>query len=104
MTANKGAISVEIHGRIYQIRGEEDAPYIQNLAKIVHDKMVEVEEATHTVDSFRVAVLAALNLADESCKTKARLEARLKQFEKERDHLRQIIDQALRGDDSVNPA
>lgn len=104
MSSNNGAISVEIHGRIYQIRGEEDATYIQNLAKIVHDKMVEVERGTHTVDSFRVAVLAALNLADESCKMKARLEARLEQFEKERDHLRQIIDQALQGDDPINPA
>lgn len=98
MSQTNGAISVEIHGRIYQIRGQDDAQYIKKLAKIVHEKMVEVEQSTHTVDSFRVAVLAALNLADESCKMKAKLEARVDQLEKERDHLRGMIDQALKED------
>jgi len=104
MNPKNGAISVEIYGRNYQIRGQEDPHYIQNLAKIVHEKMVEVEQATHTVDSYRVAVLAALNLADESCKIKARLEARISQLEREQDQLRQLIDQTLQGEISINPA
>lgn len=104
MTVKNGAISVEIHGRIYQIRGQEDPQYIQNLAKIVHEKMVEVEKSTHTVDSFRVAVLAALNLADEYCKMKAKLEDNVAHLEKERDHLGKLIDQALQGDYPVTPA
>ncbi len=56
---------VEIFDQTYQIRGEIDEAYTQELAHYVDGKMRQVAEATGTVDSIRVAVLAALNIADE---------------------------------------
>jgi len=57
-------IKVEIYDQAYNLRGV-DAEYITRLAEFVDSKMRSVAEQTSTVDSLRVAVLAALNIADE---------------------------------------
>ena len=58
------SIAVEIYDQIYHLRGTDPA-YIQQLAQIVDTKMRAVSALGNTVDSLRVAVLAALNIADE---------------------------------------
>ena len=57
-------VRVEIFDQAYNLRGS-DPEYVMNLAKYVDAKMRAVAEATSTVDSLRLAVLAALNIADE---------------------------------------
>ena len=57
-------IRVEIYDQVYNLRGV-DADYITRLAQFVDGKMRTVAEQTSTVDSLRLAVLAALNIADE---------------------------------------
>ena len=57
-------IRVEIYDQVYNLRGV-DAEYILRLAEFVDTKMRSVAEQTSTVDSLRLAVLAALNIADE---------------------------------------
>ena len=59
-------VQVEIYGQSYNLRGEGEVAYIQDLAGYVDRKMREVSEATATVDSLKVAILAALNIADEA--------------------------------------
>jgi cell division protein ZapA len=58
-------VKVEIYGQSYNVQGEEDDAYVRQLAAFVDEKMRSVSEATRTVDSLRVAILAALNIADE---------------------------------------
>lgn len=57
-------IRVEIYDQGYNLRGV-DTEYIAKLASFVDAKMRSVAEQTSTVDSLRLAVLAALNIADE---------------------------------------
>ena len=57
-------IRVEIYDQVYNLRGV-DAEYILRLAEFVDTKMRNVAEQTSTIDSLRLAVLAALNIADE---------------------------------------
>ncbi len=59
-----GSVRVEIFDQVYNLRGS-DADYILKLAEYVDAKMRAVSEQTATVDSVRLAVLAALNIADE---------------------------------------
>jgi cell division protein ZapA len=61
---NAGSVRVEIFDQVYNLRGS-DADYILKLAEYVDGKMRAVSEQTATVDSVRLAVLAALNIADE---------------------------------------
>ena len=63
-------VQVEIYGQSYNLRGEGETGYIQDLAGYVDRRMREVAEATATVDSLKVAILAALNIADDSRQTR----------------------------------
>ena len=58
------SVSVDIYDQTYHLRGE-NPEYIRHLAEIVDAKMRAVASHGKTVDSLRVAVLAALNIADE---------------------------------------
>ncbi len=58
------SISVDIYDQTYNLRAH-DPEYIQKLATTVDTKMRAVSANGSTVDSLRVAVLAALNIADE---------------------------------------
>lgn len=58
-------IRVEIYNQTYSIRSDGDNEYIQNLAEYVDSKMREISSGTMTVDSLKVAILAALHIADE---------------------------------------
>jgi len=59
-----GAVAVDIYDQMYQLRGT-DAAYIEKLASVVDGKMRAVAAQSSSPDSLRVAVLAALNIADE---------------------------------------
>lgn len=65
------SIAVEIYDQIYHLRGTDPA-YIEQLAHMVDSKMRAVSAHGGTVDSLRVAVLAALNIADELCSARQR--------------------------------
>jgi cell division protein ZapA len=68
-----GASVVEIYDQIYQLKGP-DPEYIDRLAMMVDAKMRAVSAHGSTVDSLRVAVLAALNIADELATLRSRYE------------------------------
>ena len=58
-------MKVEIYDQSYNVSAGDNEDYLRELAAYVDSKMREVAEATRTVDSLKVAVLAALNIADE---------------------------------------
>ena len=62
--AQNASVRVEIFDQAYNLRGS-DPEYILKLAEYVDAKMRAVAEATNTIDTVRLAVLAALNIADE---------------------------------------
>ena len=62
--SSSNSVRVEIFDQVYNLRGS-DADYILKLAEYVDAKMRALSEQTATVDSVRLAVLAALNIADE---------------------------------------
>jgi cell division protein ZapA len=63
-TTAAAPIKVEIYDQVYNLRGV-DSEYVTRLAEFVDSKMRNVAEQTSTVDSLRLAVLAAINIADE---------------------------------------
>ena len=58
-------MKVEIYDQSYNVHAEGNEEYLRKLAAYVDGKMRDVAETTRMVDSLRVAVLAALNIADE---------------------------------------
>jgi cell division protein ZapA len=63
--AAEQSIRVEIYNQTYNIRSDGDNEYIMRLAEYVDGKMREISSGTLTVDSLKVAILAALHIADE---------------------------------------
>ncbi len=58
-------IRVEIYNQTYNIRSDGDTEYLTRLADFVDSRMREISSGTLTVDSLKVAILAALHIADE---------------------------------------
>lgn len=60
-------MEIEIYGHKYRIRvkGEEDEKYISHLTAYIDQKMQEVALKSKSADLSKIAVLAALNIADE---------------------------------------
>lgn len=65
MAETPNLIHVEIFGQTYAVRAGADPQYVLQLAAYVDSQMQEVGRASGAVDSVRIAVLAALNIADE---------------------------------------
>jgi cell division protein ZapA len=87
-----GYVTVEIYDQVYHLSGQ-DPNHIRELASRVDAKMRAVAAAGHTADSLRVAVLAALNLADELSQAKP------SELEPGRDraaNLRVLLDEVLK--------
>ena len=68
--------TVKIYHQTYQVRSGDDPEYIKRLAQYVDETMTEVFESTSSVDSIKVAVLAALNIADDYYRAQETLERR----------------------------
>ena len=64
-SSNSPTIRVEIYNQTYNIRSDGDTEYIIQLAEFVDSRMREISSGTLTVDSLKVAILAALHIADE---------------------------------------
>jgi len=89
-----GSVRVEIFDQVYNLRGS-DADYILQLAEYVDGKMRAVSQQTATVDSVRLAVLAALNIADEYHLLKRRLEAPSPEARQRASKLASALDEVL---------
>src|ERR1039458_6821898 len=85
--ASPEAVSVDIYDQVYHLRGT-DAEYIEQLAALVDAKMRAVAALGSTVDSLRVAVLAALNISDELLALRTRYDALAGSVDRTEDSMR----------------
>ena len=60
-----GVVTVEIAGQRYPIRSTLDPAYVAELAAYVDEKMRAASDATSASDRLGLAILVALNIADE---------------------------------------
>ncbi|MCX6566588.1 MAG: cell division protein ZapA [Candidatus Aminicenantes bacterium] len=69
-------IEIKVYGRTYTIRvkGEENEEYISRLTSYVDQKMQEIAVKSRSEDSTKIAVLAALNIADDYFVSQKRLD------------------------------
>jgi cell division protein ZapA len=65
MDPSSRLIHVEIHGQRYPIRSALDPTYVTELAAYVDEKMRLAAKECPSGDTLKIAVLAALNIADE---------------------------------------
>ena len=59
------SVKVEIFGKTYTLKGEADPEYVQEIAAFVDERMREVAGSSPSISASKVAILAAVNIADE---------------------------------------
>ncbi len=58
-------VNVKIFGQEFTVKGEDTPEYVESLASYVDKKMREVASASSVITSHKVAILTAINIADE---------------------------------------
>jgi cell division protein ZapA len=100
-TGGTPTIRVEIYNQTYNIRSDGDSEYVINLAEFVDRRMREISSGTLTVDSLKVAILAALHIADELHRLKRLHEQADTQLASRSAECAEMLDRVLK---SRNPA
>ncbi len=96
--AMENKVKVQIFGSTYSIQGEADADYIIRLADYVNEKMKEVGGNLQSGNQLQVAILAALNIADEYFQIREIKRNLVSDLEKKANALITMLDEGLIGD------
>ena len=89
---------VVIYNQTYTLRSTHDAEYIQELAEHVNKRMGEIARATMTVDSLRVAILAAIQITDELYQSRREMKETEEEIAERSAKYADLLDQFLRSD------
>lgn len=101
MPSSRGAyamksMQVEIFNQSYTVRGDLDEAYVASIARYVDGKMRDIASSTRTVDTLRIAVLAALNIADELHAIRQRRDSAEDDIRFRAERCLQLVDSALK--------
>lgn len=91
----KGVVTVDIGGQRYPIRSGLDPAYVVELAAYVDKKMRAASDAAPSTDMLGLAVLVALNLADEYFRSREQESWSTSQLSERTLRLEQLVDEAL---------
>lgn len=90
-----GSVPVEILGQRYPIRSSLDTAYVHELAAYVDSKMKSAADAAPEGDFLRLAVIVALNLADEVFRSRGIGDGEARDMAERLRRLESLIDQIL---------
>ena len=93
--ADSEVIRIEIQGQRYPIRSTLEPEYIAQLALYVEEKIRAASDSTPTGDQLRLAVLAALNIADELFRCRSLSEQRDGKLAERAGELERLLDRVL---------
>jgi cell division protein ZapA len=95
MSSDTSVTSVQIFGQEYKIRGFEDKSYVERVAGYVDERMKELARNSSSLPQERLAVLAALNIADELMQETRKSAETLLSIEKRTDEMIARLDRCL---------
>ncbi|OEF95618.1 cell division protein ZapA [Desulfuribacillus alkaliarsenatis] len=81
--SDKNKITIEIFGQHYTLKGTASSNHMRLVAGYVDDKMNQLSESNPRLDGRKVAVLTAVNIADEYFRLKEEYDELLKLIEKQ---------------------
>jgi len=88
-------VNVDIHGQRYAIRSSLDAGYVAELAAYVDEKMRRAMDESPAGDTLRIAVLAAINIADEYFRARDEARERQDSLASRAEAIERVLDLAL---------
>jgi cell division protein ZapA len=88
-------ITIEIYGENYNVRGEGDPAYLGELARFVDARMRDVASQLSTADPMKIAILAALNIADDLYRARKRQQSATELWMEKTEELSEKISRSL---------
>jgi cell division protein ZapA len=85
-------VEIKVFGQTYTVKTDAEEDYIQEVAKYVNEKMDEVLKKTKSVSTLNVAILTALNIADDLLREKEKRVALLREVDAKSRDLGKKID------------
>jgi cell division protein ZapA len=92
-------IRVQIFGQTFSVRGDLDEGYVQKLAAYVNEKMRAIAEMAPTVDTQKVAVMAAMAIADELLSLRQEKGEREELLKEQAERCLNLVERALKPSD-----
>lgn len=89
------SVTVSIFGKEYMLRGAAEAEYVRDVAAFVDQRMNEVARGTSVASTARVAILAAVNIADELFREQRRRLEEQATLEDRSERLSHLLDREL---------
>jgi len=90
-------VEIKVLGQTYTVKTDSDENHMQEVAQYVNEKGDEILRKTKSVSSLNVAILTALNIADDLLKEKERNRTILREVETKSTDLVKKIDMSIRG-------
>lgn len=94
------SVEIKVFGQIYTVKTDAEEDHIQEVARHVNEKMDEVLKKTRSVSTLNVAILTALNIADDLLKEKEKRITLLREIEMKSKDLAEKIDVKIGGKES----
>ncbi len=85
-------VEIKVFGQTYTVKTDAEEDYIQEVAKYVNEKIEEVLKKTKSVSTLNVAILTALNIADDLLREKEKRITLLREVETKSKDLVEKID------------
>ncbi len=95
MNENRHTVRIQILGAEYPIEADADPAYIQKIAAYVDSRLREIPDGGASQSLARMAILTALNIADDLHKERQEKEFMLAKLEERIDQLVRRLDQAF---------
>jgi len=88
---------IKVFGQVYTVKTDADEDHLQRVARYVNEKMDEVVKNTKSVSSLNVAILTALNIADDLMKERVKRLVLLQEVEQKSKDLVERINLNING-------
>lgn len=90
-------VEIKVFGQTYTVKTDAEEDHIQKVAQYVNEKMEEVLKKTRSVSTLNVAILTALNIADDLMREKEKRIELLREVESKSKELIEKIDTKIGG-------
>lgn len=91
----KKTVEVTLLNQKFQLKTDSDEWYVKKVSDFVNQKLFDMQEKTKSVSSLNVALLAALNIADDLFKIKGKKKVGNPGAKKKLNEVIQFIDECL---------
>lgn len=93
--ANEKTFEIKVFGQTFSVKSDADEEHIKAVANYVNEKMEEILKKTRSVSTLNVAILTALNIADDLLKERQERIAIIKEIETKSKDLAEKIEKKI---------